>query len=68
MDAISIGTSGMVSAAQRFESSAQDTVTGQGDPASNAVDQITSKFDFEASAQVVNTADQMLGRVLDMKA
>ena len=67
MDAISIGTQGLLSAAQRFDASAVRTVTGQGDPVSETVAQISAKTEFQASAAVVRTGDQMLGALLDMK-
>ena len=64
MDAISIGTTGMLSAARQFDTSALRAVSG-GEAASALVGQTTSKLDFEASAKVVKTADQMMGRLLD---
>jgi hypothetical protein len=66
MDAMAIGAAGMNAASQQFDASAARTVGG-GDPTKEIVSQIAAKTDFAASAKVVQTADQMLGTVLNMK-
>ncbi len=66
MDAMAIGVAGMTAASRQFDASAVRTVDG-GDPATEAVSQISAKTDFEASAKVVQTADQMMGSLLNMK-
>ncbi len=67
MDAIAIGTAGLTSAAQRFNASAAQIVNGSGDSVQPIVGLVQAKTDFQLSATVVKTADQMLGALLDIK-
>ena len=67
MNAIAVASYGMMSAMRRFEASAQATVRG-GDYAQEAVEQISAKQAFKASAAVLRTADEMLGMVLDLRS
>lgn len=67
MDALAIGAAGMISAANSFGQSALRTVDGSGDPAQETVNQISDQSEFDASAKVVQTADQMMGALLNIK-
>ena len=68
----SIAQYGVQRALSRFDKSAQDTVHdahgGEGDPAGDAVDQISAKLAVEANLKVMKTADDMMGRLFDLKA
>ncbi|MDI7773837.1 flagellar basal body rod protein [Asticcacaulis sp. EMRT-3] len=71
MDAFNIASAGAISASQRLDQAAQNTVrdsSGGGDILSDLVDQIQSRTAFQASLSVVKTADQMTGSLLDIKA
>ncbi|MCC7266691.1 MAG: flagellar hook protein FlgE [Caulobacteraceae bacterium] len=67
MSAIATAHYGMMAAMRRFEASAQATARG-GDYVREAVEQISAKQAFKASAAVLRTADEMLGMVLDLKS
>ncbi|MGA9659207.1 MAG: flagellar basal body rod protein [Asticcacaulis sp.] len=69
MSAISTATAGVLSASQRFDKAATATVreaAGGGDILSHLVEQIESRTAFHASINVVKTADDMLGKLLDI--
>ncbi|HEX7800684.1 MAG TPA: flagellar basal body rod C-terminal domain-containing protein [Asticcacaulis sp.] len=82
MDALSIGSASAVSAIRSFDQAAAQTVRdaapqnapspngigGNGDLAGDIVQQIQAQAAFQASVSVIRTADQMTGRVLDVKA
>ena len=74
MSILSIAQAGMVSAANRFEARAQQTLsaaTPEGsdkDLVEGVVGQIQAKNDFAASVKVAKAADEMMGMLLDMKA
>ena len=77
MQALNIAAAGMFAATDRLSASAQRTAawgleqtqTEQKiDLAHEAVEQISAKTDFKASATVVRTADQMTGALLDILA
>ncbi|ESQ86309.1 hypothetical protein AEAC466_03675 [Asticcacaulis sp. AC466] len=71
MSAISSAYSGVYAANQRFEAAAANTVrdaSSGGDIVSDVVGQIESRTAFEASISVAKTADEMMGRLLDIKA
>jgi flagellar basal body rod protein FlgG len=74
ISAISIATSGMQRAADRFEASANRVArfgTGLGgevDLATEMVDVMMAKTDFEAATKVVKVADNMAGSLLDILA
>ncbi|MFT4076326.1 MAG: flagellar basal body rod protein [Asticcacaulis sp.] len=71
MSAISTATSGMISASQRFDQAATNTVrdaSNNQDVLSDLVAQINSRNAFEANISVIKTADEMLGKVIDIKA
>lgn len=70
---INTAFAGMTSAAQRFERSAvntvQDTAPGAaGDLVGDVVDQIEARTAFAANAGVVRTADDMMKKLLDIRA
>lgn len=67
MDAIDTAAAGMTLAADRFAASAARTAKGRSDLAVEAVEQISSKEAFSASAAVVRTGDEMFRRLLDLK-
>ena len=70
MNAIQTATAGILSASQRFDKAASNTVrnmTEGKDIVSDLVEQIDSRNAFRASISVFETADEMLGRVLDIK-
>lgn len=70
MTAINTAYSGVVSASQRFDKAATNTVRDASDGKdvlSDLVEQIDSRTAFQASISVLKTADDMLGRVLDIK-
>lgn len=63
--------SGVISASQRFDASAIKTVktiAAGGDVVSDFVEQIEARNAFEASVKVVKTTDEMIGRLLDIRA
>lgn len=82
MDALSIGSNAAVSAIRSFDQAAARTVRdsapsstpspngigGNGDLVSDFVQQIQAQAAFQASVSVIKTADQMTGRLLDVKA
>ena len=69
MDPImTIGVAGILTAADRFTASAERMVTGNGDLATELVEQVSAKQAFSASVAVVRTGDQMAKRLLDIKA
>jgi flagellar basal body rod protein FlgG len=74
ISAINIATSGMQRAADRFEASANRVArfgTGLGgevDLATEMVDVMMAKTDFEAATKVVKVADNMAGSLLDILA
>ena len=68
MDALSIGSAGMMAATQRFNASAQAVVSGQDDPVAGIVGMAESKTTFVAAAQVVKASDKMVGQLLDVLA
>jgi hypothetical protein len=67
----SIAQYGVQRPLSRFDKSAQNTVRDAsgdgGDLAGDAVDQISSKLAVEANLKVMKTADDMMGRLLDLK-
>ena len=70
MSAISIATSGVYQASGRFEKAASQTVNDASngkDILSDLVDQIDSRNAFQASISVIKAADNMVGRLLDIK-
>lgn len=74
MQAFAIAAAGVSAAISRFDVSAQRTVrwgttAGEGvELAQEAVEQIGAKAALEANMQVMRTADEMLGALLDIKA
>lgn len=74
ISAISIAAGGMHRAAERFEASANRVArfgTGLGgevDLATEMVDVMLAKTDFEAATKVVKVADNMAGSLLDILA
>lgn len=73
MDPIATAAYGMFAASKKFEASAF-RVAQMGDPASQVdlvtetVQQISAKNEFSANIQVIKTADDMLGDLLDIIA
>jgi hypothetical protein len=67
MDASAIAAAGMISAENRFSASARRTVSGDHDLPTEAVEQISDKTAFQASAAVMRVADEMTKRLLDIK-
>jgi flagellar hook protein FlgE len=73
MDPIATAAYGMFAATKKFEASAF-RVAQMGDPEANVdlvtetVAQITAKNEFSANVQVMKTADDMLGDLLDIIA
>lgn len=70
MNAISTAYQGIVSASNRFDKAASNTVRNASegkDILSDLVEQIDSRTAFEASISVFKTADAMLGKLLDIK-
>ena len=71
MSAITTAISGVISAGARFDKAATSMIrdSSQGnDIVSDLVEQIDSRNAFQASINVVKTTDEMLGRLLDIKA
>lgn len=73
MDPIATAAYGMFAASKKFEASAF-RVAQMGDPESSVdlvaetVAQISAKHEFSANVQVIKTADDMLGDLLDIVA
>lgn len=73
MDPIATAAYGMFAASKKFEASAF-RVAQMGDPdaqvdlVAETVEQVTAKTEFSANAQVMKTADDMLGDLLDIIA
>lgn len=73
MDPIATAAYGMFAASKKFEASAF-RVAQMGDPESSVdlvaetVAQISAKHEFSANVQVIKTADDMLGDLLDIIA
>ncbi len=70
MSILSVSTSGIYQASARFEKAASQTVSDASsgkDILSDLVDQMESRNAFQASISVIKAADNMVGRVLDMK-
>jgi flagellar hook protein FlgE len=67
VEAIGIGTAGVLAATNRLARSAARTADGSGDLAAEAVEQISAKTAFSASLAVVRTGDAMLKRLLDIR-
>lgn len=71
MSAMIAGISGVMNAMSRFDRSATQTAvnasTGK-DFVSDFVEQIEARTAFDASVSVIKTADEMTGRLLDLKA
>jgi flagellar hook protein FlgE len=72
MDPIAIASYGLFAASRRLEASA-GRVAGMSmnsdvDLGREMVEQISAKHQFKASINVIKTADEMLGELLDMKA
>lgn len=67
MDALNIAGLGLVDAADRLSASAARTALGAGDLASELIEQVSAKTQFEACAAVVRTTDQMAKRLLDVR-
>lgn len=72
MDPIVTAHYGMIAATHRLDDAARRTVgsaSGEfGDLAQASVDMSRAKAELEANAQVVRTADEMLGVTLDIRA
>ncbi len=74
MNVLSTALSGMTSAVNRFEASANQTLRGfspegaDQDQIQGVVGQVSAKQEFEANVKVAKTADEMMGTLLDMKA
>ena len=67
MNALSIAAAGAISATNRFSASAQRVASGTGDLATEAVEQVSDKEAFEASAAAMRVSDEMTKRLLDIK-
>ena len=71
ISAMSSGVSGLQRATQRFETSAARIAnpTAQGsDMATDMVDMLSAKFDFEASTKVIKIASDMQKSAIDILA
>lgn len=73
MQIMSIAASGMAAAARRFDASAVQTVNAAGSGQDDAmvegvVGQVQAETAFSASVSVAKSADEMLGRLLDIQA
>jgi len=72
MQAINSATAGLMAATQRLNASAQRTASwgleSNVDLAKEAVEQVQAKVAFKANAEVVRTANDMTGVLLDMLA
>ncbi len=68
---LSAGLQGIQAGMQRVNIAGSRIATSAADPeilATNAVDQMSGRHQVGLSAQVVRTADQMLGTLIDLKA
>jgi flagellar hook protein FlgE len=79
MQALAIAAAGMTVAADRLSASAQRMASVDAhaekveelkdvDYGKERVEQISAQYDFRANAKVVETADQMTGALLNIKA
>jgi hypothetical protein len=71
MSLLVTASNGLMAAANRFDRSATNMVRDIGagnDILTDLVDEIESRNAFHASVNVVRAADDMMGRVLDIKA
>jgi len=76
IDALSTAAAGLRASSVRFDKSAQNVVKAASPDATNAspdlatsiVDTKMDAFSFKANAAVFNTADKMLGQLLDTLA
>ncbi|ADG09468.1 hypothetical protein B7G68_04935 [Caulobacter segnis] len=79
MQALAIAAAGMTAAAERLTASAQRVASADVraetaedlkdvDYGKERVEQISAQYDFRANAKVVQTADQMTGALLNIKA
>lgn len=68
MDPITTASYGLFAAAQRFQASAERTAQGgaSADYTTEVVEQIGASHDFKANLQVIRTADEMTGALLDI--
>ena len=69
--ALSTGLQGIQAGMQRVNIAGSRIATSTVDPevfATSAVDQMSGRHQVGMSAQVVKTADQMLGTLIDLKA
>lgn len=67
MEALAIGSAGVIAASNRFSASAQRVAEGTGDLATETVDMISAGAAFRASLAVVRSGDAMFRRLLDIK-
>lgn len=68
MNALSIASAGLGTAANRFAASAERTATGAGDLAAEVVEQVSARQEFSADVAVIRAADDMSRRLLDILA
>lgn len=72
MQAINSATAGLMAATQRLDASARRTASwdldSNVDLAKEAVEQVQAKVAFKANAEVIRTANDMTGVLLDMLA
>jgi flagellar hook protein FlgE len=79
MEALAIAAAGMTVAANRLNASAQRVASSDAhaekvedlkdvDYVKERVEQISAQYDFKANAKVIQTADQMAGALLNIKA
>ena len=68
IDALHIAASGLQRTESSLEASAHRSATGRVDSVTAAANQITSTRTAEAQADVVRTADDMVGTLLDLFA
>ncbi len=71
MSAITTATYGAISASNRFNQSALQTVqdaSSSKDLVSDFVEQKEARYAFEASVSVIKSADEMTGTLLNIKA
>ncbi len=73
MQVMAIASAGLQTSMQRFEQSAQRTAAAASpfadvDMAEEAVEQISARAAFSANVQVIRTANQMMGQLLDLLA
>jgi len=71
MRVMAIASAGLQTSMQRFEQSAQRTAMvaspyADVDMAQEAVEQISARTSFSANVQVIRTANQMMGELLDL--